>query len=52
MFEIIKKLFIVLLTNRVSASNHKKCGSLSNHKCLTQLTLCNLHPNEYSQELH
>ena len=25
---------------------------LGNHKCMTQPTLINLHPNEYSQELH
>ena len=26
--------------------------SLSNQKCMTQPTLINLHPNEYSQEFH
>ena len=26
--------------------------SLSNQKCITQPTLINLHPNEYSQEFH
>ena len=26
--------------------------SLSNQKCINQPTLINLHPNEYSQELH
>ena len=45
-------MFIVLLTSILSVSNHKKCVSLSNLKCMTQPTLSNLHPNEYSQELH
>ena len=52
MFGAIKKIFIVLLTSIVSVSNHKKCVSLSNQKCITQPTLINLHPNEYSQEFH
>ena len=52
MFELIKKIFIGLLTDIVSASNHAKCVSLSNQKCMTQPTLINLHPNEYSQEFH
>ena len=33
MFGIIKKLFVVLLTNIVNSSNHTKCASLSNQKC-------------------
>ena len=45
-------MFIVLLTNIVHASNYTKCVSLSNQKCEIQATLINLHPNEYSQELH
>ena len=52
MFRLIKKMFIRLLTGIVSASNHAKCMSLSNQKCMTQSTLINLHPNEYSQESH
>ena len=52
MFGIIKKMFIVLLTSIVNASNHTKCVSLSNQKCKIQPTLINLHPNEYNQELH
>ena len=52
MFGIIKKMFIVLLTSIVSACNHTKFVSLSNQKCMTQPILINLHPNEYSQELH
>ena len=52
MFGIIKKMFIVLLTSIVNASNHTKCVSLSNQKCEIQPTLINLHPNEYSQEFH
>ena len=34
----------------VNGSNHTECILLSNQKCITQLTLINLHPNEYSQE--
>ena len=49
---MIKKLFIRLLTGIVSASNHTKYMLLSNQKCMTQPTLINLHPNEYSQELN
>ena len=45
-------MFIVSLTGIVNASNHSKCVSLSNKKCEIQPTLINLHPNEYSQELH
>ena len=52
MLEFIKKIFIVLLSNIVSRSNHTKCVSLSNHKCMIQPTLINLHPNEYSQKFH
>ena len=52
MFGITKTIFIVLLTNIVNASNHTKCVSLSNQKYGIQPTLINLHPNEYSQELH
>ena len=50
MFGIIKKMFIVLLTSIVNASNHTKCVLLNNQKCMTPPTLTNLHPNEYSQE--
>ena len=52
MFGLIKKMFIELLTRIVSASNHTKCISFSNQKCMIQPTLLNLHPNEYSQGLH
>ena len=52
MFGLIKKIFIRLLTALVNGSNHRKCISLSNQKCMTQPTLSNLHPNEYSQEFH
>ena len=45
-------MFIGLLTGIVNGSNHTKCLSLSNQKCITQTTVINLHPNEYSQELH
>ena len=51
MFGIIK-VSIVLLTNIVNASNHTQWVSLSIQKWQIQQTLINLHPNEYSQELH
>ena len=38
------------LISIVNASNHRNSISLSNQKCMTQPTLINLHPNEYSQE--
>ena len=52
MFNIFRKIFIVLWTNIVNHSNHKKCVSLSNHKYEIQPTRINLHPNEYSQEFN
>ena len=52
MFGLIKKIFIGLITDLVNGSNHKKCFSLSNQKCMIQPTLINLHPIEYSQEFH
>ena len=52
MFGLINKIFIGLLISIVNASNHKKCVSLSNQRCLSQRTLINLHPNEYCQEFH
>ena len=52
MFVIIKKMFLVLLSNVVNGSNHTKCVSLNIQKCITQPALVNLHLNEYSQELH
>ena len=52
MFGIIKKMFIAFLRNIVNRSNHTKCASLSNQKCMIQPNLNNLHPNEYSQEFH
>ena len=52
MLGIIRKLFIVLLSSIVNASNHAKCILLSNQKCIIQPTLINLHLNEYSQEFY
>ena len=52
MLRIIKKMFIVLLSSIGKASNHTKCVSLINQKCMIQPTLINLHPNEYSEEFH
>ena len=40
------------MSNIVNGSNHTKCISLSNQKCMAQPALINLHPNEYSQEFH
>ena len=48
MFDLIKKIFIGLLTGIVIASNHTNCVSISNQKCMTQSTLINLNPNDYS----
>ena len=52
MFGIIKKIFMGLLISIANASNHTKCVSLSNQKCVIQPTLIYLHPNKYSQEFH
>ena len=52
MLGLIKKVFIGLLIGLANRSNHAKCVSLSNQKCMIQPTLINLHPNEYSQVLH
>ena len=52
MFELIKKIFIGLLTGMISASNHTKCMSQINQKCMTQPTFINLCRNEYSLEFH
>ena len=55
MFRIIKKMFIVSLSSLANtssiASSHTRCVSLSNQKCLTQPTVINLHPSEYTQGL-
>ena len=48
MFSLIKKIFIVLLSNIVDGSNHTKNVPLSNQKCLNQPTFISLHPSEYS----
>ena len=52
MVVLIKKMSIGLLISLVNASNHAKYISLSNRKCIIQPTLVNLHPIEYSEELH
>ena len=52
MFGIKKKMFIILLSRIVNASNYTKCFLLSNQKCIIKPTLINLHPNECSQEFH
>ena len=49
---LIKKNFIGLSTGLVNESIHTKWISLSNQKCMNQLALINLHPNEYSQDFH
>ena len=52
MLELIKKIFMGLLTGLVNGYNHAKCVSLISQKCQIQPALINLHPNEYSQEFH
>ena len=52
MFGLNKKKFIGLLTGLVNGSNHTKCTSLNNQKCIIQPILINLHPNEYIHEFH
>ena len=51
MFDLTKKMLVISLTSILSPSIDTKYVSLSNKKCMTQSTLINLHPNEYSQEL-
>ena len=41
-----------LLISIVNESNHRKCVSLSNQKCMIQPVLINFHPNKYSQEFY
>ena len=48
MLGLIKKMFMELLISIVNGSNHTKCVLLSNQICMTQPTLINLHPNNYS----
>ena len=45
-------MFMGFLFSIANASNHTKCVSLSNEKCVAQPTLISLHPNEYRQEFH
>ena len=45
-------MLIGLLIRIVIIHNHTKCIPLSNPKCMTQPNLIDLHPNEYSQEIH
>ena len=47
MFGLVKKMFMGFLTSIVNASDHTKCISLSNQKCMMQPTPINLHHNEY-----
>ena len=42
MFEIIKKMFIVVLTRILSVFNHTKCVLSSSQEYMTQPTLINL----------
>ena len=41
-----------ILISIVNISDHTKCASLSNQKCMIQSTLINLHPIECSLEFH
>ena len=45
MLEIILKMFVVLLSSIVNASNHIKSVSLNNQKCIIQPTLIDLNLN-------
>ena len=40
------------LISIVNISDHTKCASLSNQKCMIQPTLINLYPTECSLEFH
>ena len=51
MFGLIKEVFIVLLTGLVNGSNHTKCISLSNQKCVIQPALINFLFNELNYYL-
>ena len=51
MFVLIKKMFIVLITSLVNASNHRKCVSSNNQQCMIQTTFINIHSYEYTQEI-
>ena len=50
MFGLTKKIFIGLFISIAKVSDHTKCVSLSNQKCMINPTLINSHPHEYSQE--
>ena len=52
MFGLIKKMFIRLSTGLVKGYNYTKCVSLTNHKCMIQPTLINLHPSECKQDFN
>ena len=56
-FKLIKQVFIALLCftkslcSSANTSDHVKCISLNNQQRMNQLTLINLHPNEYIEGL-
>ena len=50
--ELFLKMLIVILSNIVNGSNHKKCSSLNKPKRLIQATLLKLHLHANSQEFH
>ena len=50
MFGLIKKVFMGLLISIANTFSHTKRVSLTIQKYMTQPTLINLQPNEYSQE--
>ena len=45
-------MYIWLLTSVANASNHTKCASLKNQKCMTEPYLINLRPSDYNQGWH
>ena len=51
MFRLINRMFAVLLTGIVNASNHAKFVCLSNQKLMNQFNLINIRPKEYTRGL-
>ena len=50
-YQNVKCYVITLLTTIVNASNHTICVSLNSQKIMTEPTLINLYPNEFTQKL-
>ena len=52
MLGLVKKMFTGLLASHIYASNHTKCMSLSNQKCMIPPTAINLHPKAYQANVN